>query len=55
MKKFLAVLILVFLPWPVVAGSFAKVFQKVNTSVVVIKTSEREILEVGQERPVYAV
>ncbi len=52
MKRFLAALILVFLPWPVVAGSFAKVFQKVNTSVVVIKTSEREILEVGQERPV---
>ncbi|MCZ6599897.1 MAG: trypsin-like peptidase domain-containing protein [Acidobacteria bacterium] len=52
MKRFLAVLILVFLPWPVTAGSVSKLFQKVSTSVVVIKTSEREILEVGQQQPV---
>ncbi len=52
MKRLLTVGILVFLPWPVMAGSVAKVFQKVHTSVVVIKTSEREILETGQKRPV---
>ena len=52
MRRILTPLILLLAFAPVQAGSVAELFKKVSSSVVVIKTSQREILEVGQETPV---
>ncbi len=52
MRRILAALFVLLASSPVQAGSIPELFKKVSSSVVVIKTSQREILEVGQEQPV---